>query len=165
MRAIGVHSFAPNSWRKYGTIFVSPVAWPFSSLRKAERISLNTPPKLSPSSSCQFNDVTANLNFLSMILPSLNYLMISYMKRILLIFRIMQSELKQNNTSIDVLCTHRNLFDIWEENNFLIENKHVVIKNASLFYVVLHFCKDVSKKACGNAKAGMKKLQNFKTSS
>lgn len=147
MRAIAVHSFAPNSWCKYGTIFVSPVAWPLSSLQKAERISLNTPPKLSPSSSCQFNDVTANLSFLSMILPSLNYLMISCMRRILLIFRIMQSELKQNNTSIDLLCTHSNLFDIWEENNLLIENKHVVIKNASLFYVVLHICKDVFQKS------------------
>ena len=60
--------------------------------------------------------------------------------------------------------THTNLFDICEENNLLIENKHVLIKKASLFYVFLHFCKMLFEKACGNAKAGIKKLQSFKDS-
>ena len=98
-----------------------------------------------------------------MILLSLNFLIISCMRRLLLTFRIVQSELKQNSISIDLLCTHTNLFDISED--LLTENKHVFIKKASLLYIFLHFCKMFFKTACGNSKAGIKKLQSFNASS
>ena len=73
--------------------------------------------------------------------------------------------MKQNSISTDLLCTHRNLFDIWEDNNLLIENKHVFIKKASLLYVFLHFCKIFFNIACGNSKAGIKKSLKASSSS